>query len=83
MSEWQPIESAPKDGSWILLYHPFKTSLGAQTGIVFSGHYCEQIEHNQETGEFKSFGKGWAHTGSKRIGMNPTAWKPLDKGPDF
>jgi hypothetical protein len=36
--EWQPIESAPKDGKWVLLWWPYWSSLPV-IGLWLHGHW--------------------------------------------
>jgi len=72
--EWQPIETAPKDGTRILIYFP--ASCVRCRGIrveesVFIGHW-HQPGNPQQIG----FWTGW---GSSR--RTATHWMPLPKSP--
>ena len=67
MSEWQPIETAPKGGTIILLYH-LQRGQNSELPVVGSG--CWGIE-------------GWAHIfndGSWR-NVRATHWMPLPEPP--
>lgn len=48
MSEWQPFESAPKDGTQILVCHEQLKYWGRPILIVrwFRGKWCSQDFHN-------------------------------------
>lgn len=67
MGKWQPIETAPKDGTDVLLYEP--SNLGSE---IYSGHY----------GGFLGRGGYWGClTCEGRCDMHPTHWKPLPNPP--
>lgn len=70
MSEWQPISTAPKDGTWVLL----------RGGTDYGG---EQI--GPAVVAFWS-GQEWAYAywdGEWRSCYdNPTEWMPIPKGPE-
>ena len=79
-NEWQPIETAPKDGTLVLLW-------GIWSGEV-SGIYNEKEMHlgYYYVSEFQSLeekGFNWTVTGGDMYGcrMNPTHWMPLPKPP--
>ena len=67
-NEWQPIDTAPKDGTWILVYHKFesygfdKTEWDYDKWIVRWAYDC------------------W-HTGEEYAIQEPTHWMPLPKSP--
>ena len=79
MNTWQPIETAPKDGTHLLLWYP------DYHRKVWTGHYykTERYEH----GILKSKHEGW-HNGADTltlIGMKeclPTHWMPLPEAPN-
>lgn len=62
---WLPIETAPRNGKWILAWWPNVVEAAL---VVF---YCE---HQGRWVEATS-GSGWKNHG------NPTHWQPLPKGP--
>lgn len=66
MSEWQPIETAPKDGTWIICFFPERTPEIAVTKWCSPHSYY--IEH-------------FAIEGNWTPGIDPTHWMPLLKGP--
>ncbi len=70
-NEWRPIETAPRDGRWILLYHSFK-DIG---GHIFAGYYGEHWEDDPAGGVML---EGWFQTGAL---MKPTHWQPLPAPP--
>jgi hypothetical protein len=64
--EWQPIETAPKDGTDILMY-------GEDVGIAAGCYYTRE-----EAGCFA----GWFGTcADGRVNVNPTHWMPLPPAP--
>jgi hypothetical protein len=66
MSEWKPIESAPKDGTDLLL---FSEEVGFAAGCFFT---------REEAGCFC----GWFGTcADGRVITNPTHWMPLPPPP--
>jgi hypothetical protein len=72
MTEWQPIETAPRDGTSVLLFatqnpHDMVDYKGAQ---VLSGYWCQLDE-------------AWCSTGSTWTGpfYDPTHWMPLPEPP--
>lgn len=78
-NDWQPIETAPKDGSFVLLHVPS----GLETGAVTVGAYWKNDER-EDNGRFKRGNwDGWlgmdADIGSSWC--EPTHWMPLLKPP--
>jgi hypothetical protein len=74
MSEWQPIETAPKDGTVIDLW----------AGQRRPGCFYERID-DPLTGEV--YGEGWSQqyventSNSFRVFEDPTHWMPLPEPP--
>lgn len=74
--EWQPIETAPKDGPPILAFLPieqqqavvmwdtFGTQAAVSVEVGYAGHWRAVIDHTDEI---------WI--------CNPTHWKPLGPNP--
>jgi hypothetical protein len=75
---WLPIESAPKDGTQILLYYP------EYHRKVWVGHYYNRETYNH--GKLQSKNEGW-HNGADTLGLvkecQPTHWMPLPEAPNF
>ncbi len=72
MAEWQPIETAPKDGTRILLYFP-----------VLPKHYDQQSKISVGL----SVNRGWWVTALGAGGLydgetRPTHWTPLPEPPE-
>lgn len=66
LSEWQPIETAPRDGTHILCFHPKYDMI---LNGVWDGGHINDFEMKDERLEYvKDF--------------RPTHWRPLPPGPD-
>lgn len=65
MGDWQPIETAPKDGTHVLAYVPW----AVQPKVLFWGVYCDAwVCPASELGPDP---EGWV----------PTHWLPLPEAP--
>lgn len=75
MSEWQPIETAPKDGTLILLFRP--TAL--PWGKVAPGKWNSQADHKRPS----PFWDMWLRIGGtyESRAWEPTHWMPLPAPP--
>lgn len=70
MSEWQPIETAPKDGKSVILFDPSRGGFVADQRFIFA--------------HWSGWGGGiWENTnsGGKLMNGNPTHWMPLPEPP--
>ena len=79
MSEWQPIETAPKDGRFLLLHVPE----GLESGVITIGAYWKE-EERSENGRFsKGHWDGWRGMDADIISSycEPTYWQPLPEPP--
>lgn len=65
MNEWQPIESAPKDGSSILAWP------------CYSGNGVSQVQWR----DMKRTPGRWEHQWGRGVPVEPTHWMPLPKPP--
>ena len=84
MGECQPIETAPKDETRILLYTP---------AGIYIGHWCDEMSLSDHWDAF-AYAGWWAEGGETRAGTNmgdeedaeqqcpPTHWMPLPKAPE-
>ena len=74
MSDWQPIEGAPKDGSVILLYVPMYDfpKMGSWREDENMGHLGEMWLDES----FDDFSCGFAS-----VPIQPTHWMPLPSPP--
>ena len=76
MSEWQPIETAPKDGTRVLLYRPG----GWPSARVTVGNYSDERYHTRPR-------PYWTHDLERMEGKvatrhrQPTHWMPLPAPP--
>lgn len=76
---WQPIDTAPKDGTDVLLWRP---GFGALDGWIVIGSYRED-ENLSEWGklwlenDYNEFSTGYASTPIKA-----THWQPLPEPPE-
>lgn len=67
--DWQPIETAPKDGTYILL-GGCKHGPAVRIGYWGPGRY----DHRR-----REYERGWAD--GPAYGFNPTHWMPLPPAP--
>ena len=75
MTEWQPIETAPKDGeTWVLVFAPVDAYYRSE---VWPARIAEP-RYQGEDGKVLAIGIG--HDGTQ-YGWHPTHWMPLPKPP--
>lgn len=78
MSNWQPIETGPKDGSRVLLYFPPN---GNRSERIEAGYWEIQKWHNRP----KPY---WSGDCERSLGVTwyrltqPTHWQPLPEAPN-
>jgi hypothetical protein len=70
--EWQPIETAPKDGTWILV-------TGGDIGYNWDGDTIPAVTTAQW--HYKSWQMAWFDSGCLGEYDNPTHWMPLPQPP--
>lgn len=77
---WQPIETAPKDGTRILFYDPHTSSL------IFAGIWDDKFESDFD-GEDTIYRGAWTDYAVASFGFeeyqeySPTHWQPLPEPP--
>lgn len=78
MSEWQPIETAPKDGTWVLLYFDGWDRPDVYEGqpTIYAGQWSTE-NHWRESGDWYV---DWHDLTQYHIGP-PTHWMPLPDPP--
>lgn len=73
--EWQPIGTAPKDESWLLLWEQY-------SNVPFVGCWSNRHKKWKVSNEHVSADGGWdGAIVVDCISMPITHWKPLQKGP--
>lgn len=67
--QWQPIETAPKDGTAVLIYQP-KEKIGSLVleDVIYVCYYNDEGKWEEADGEMYST-------------FNPTHWMPLPETP--
>lgn len=65
--EWQPIETAPKDGTRVL---------AANSGGA------AWVAHFRDASEPPTYKEGWTRFNCSDVGWSPTHWMPLPKPPE-
>lgn len=78
MSEWQPINTAPKDGTWIWVFtEPYQDGCPQQSArwIREETEYWEQVSENRKERRVEVSGYWYG------CGGWPTHWMPLPKPP--
>lgn len=78
MGEWQPIETAPKDGSSVLLT-AFDEGEMFETWVMMWGHIKKNPLFPSKTGMWMTPDGMITWNGSHNEG-GPTHWKPLSEG---
>jgi len=86
---WQPIETAPKDGTPILIYHKLfweewpEDIKDAHKGLTH-GEDCEERVSNQSIASWESHCAGWLMCNIEiyELAGEPTHWMPLPAPPE-
>ena len=82
MSEWQPIETAPKDGRAILIYEPTGRygNLQSDYQAERNGPRVKFDDYRFAIGYWRPYGSGgWGNRNCSDV--NPTHWMPLPEPP--
>ncbi len=77
MSEWQPIESAPKDGTWILLGGG-RTDDEDDARTIAVGQWTNYLNGGTTSWHWQF---AWYDGGYYGAYNNPTHWMPLPEPP--
>ena len=82
--DWQPIETAPRDGTPILIYQPDYEDGGPDMHRRHSDHWTETAvvpydDNRYAIGYWRPWG-GWGNRNHAR--PKPTHWMPLPPLPD-
>lgn len=72
ISEWQPIETAPKNGKSILIS-------SANWKTVWRGYY--RSAQTEPEDYIARFGEGWTRDNYSDLNLFPTYWMPLPEPP--
>jgi hypothetical protein len=72
---WRDISTAPRDGTWILLFDP-KMEMPASLGCY------ERWEDRDDKGRFKPGGWAMAEWDGLPSSCEPTHWQPLPAPPE-
>lgn len=84
MSEWEPIETAPKDGTQVLVYAPIGMSIAAWSqdtrGPGVSGHVQTPGWIGWANGD-EIDDEGWDTGHGFALQLEPTHWMPLPAPP--
>ena len=91
MSKWQPIETAPQDGTTIILGKSATDDL--DNGISVCGHWVDGVEDGfdymgNDEGftdcEYQIFNpsRSFGAESHRYVGTQPTHWMPLPKAPE-
>jgi len=93
MGEWQPIETAPKDGTWILLYlsedgwksdadgdYPYRVTIGQWDADTYQSATWMSDKTYTEFWDYG--GMTGAGTSTYRVEVIPSHWMPLPDAPN-
>jgi len=72
MNDWQPMDTAPKDGTRVLLFHPYAGVMAGQ-GLIITGHYMETWDDDYKTSR-------WEWVQGDMV-IKPTHWMSLPAPP--
>lgn len=77
--DWQPIDSAPKDGRFVLLHVPH----GLDCGVVTVGTYWKETDRGDDGRFLPGNWDGWLGMDSDILSSwcEPTHWMPLPAPP--
>lgn len=81
MTDWQPIETAPRDGRWLLVWG--SVWAGEISGVAKNPHGDVSIAR-YTTGRSDFPGEWWDDAGGDACGTwcQPTHWQPLPEPPE-
>jgi hypothetical protein len=82
-SKWQPIETAPKDGTLVLLYYPKWRVFGAAPFQV-EGGYCLAFWSDPCVGDTLPEDSGWyaSDIDGNMLSPQPQLWTPIPEPPE-
>lgn len=87
-NDWQPIETAPRDGTPLLLYVPGCNSWNRKRGMpdIMTGIWDDGYSQMDAGwyGDLGDIDHGYESTGAcfEHIRLSPTHWMPLPKPPE-
>ena len=74
MTEWQPIETAPKDGTPIVIWTSYRTGCNEPRVVIFHNEYSNM-------GQPASERLTWQDCGGLMYGIHASHWMPLPAPP--